>query len=109
MPVAQSTKSTDWRDAPIAVYTDPIFFAKYNIHVGTRLIYYGRTASGKRLTVEAIWTFKSSPHGRLRSYVTSVQKLDDILELRGDDGTHWERTFSYCSYSSLYRLEESRS
>jgi hypothetical protein len=41
-----NNRTAHWTDAPIAVYTDPIFFSKYNIHLGTRLIYFGRTASG---------------------------------------------------------------
>jgi hypothetical protein len=104
--VRNPSPKTDWQSAPIAVYVDPIFFSKYNIKVGTWLRHFGRRASGTRWQVEAIWTFKPSPRGLTRHYVTAVQKLDDILELRSDDGQRRTLRFGYASYSAIWRMEE---
>lgn len=97
---------TDWRSAPIAVYTDLIFFSKYNVKKGTRFRFCGRTAPGTMWTVINIWTFRPGPYGRTRHDITEVQKLDDILELHSDKGEYRTIRFGYASYSAIWRLDE---
>src|SRR3954470_4538672 len=98
--------TAEWKDAPIAVYTDPIFFSKYNVKTGTRLRHYGRRASGTTWVVVGIWTFRSGRYGRTRHHVTEVQHLDDILILHNDRGEQREIRFGYASYSAIWRLED---
>jgi len=105
--MAQTSKAESWRDAPIVVYTDAIFFHKSQIRVGSRFLHLGRRAPRTTWIVQRVWTFTSEKYGRVRQYVANVRTLNDILELRCEE-TGEERTirFQYCSYSSIWRLQD---
>ncbi len=105
--MAQTNKAESWRDAPIVVYTDPVFFHKTQVHVGSRFLHLGRRAPRTNWIVQRVWTFSSEKYGRVRQYVANVRKLDDILEMRCEE-TGEIRTvrFIYMSYSAIWRLQD---
>jgi hypothetical protein len=104
--MANPKTQDDWRQAPIAVYSDPIFFSKYNVKTGTRFRHFGRRRSGTTWTVVNIWTFKPGKYGRTRHNVNEVQHLDDILVLHSDSGEERTIRFGYASYSAIWRLDQ---
>lgn len=106
LAIARRETTADWRTAPIGIYSDPIFFSKYAVKVGSKFTYFGRRAHGERYVCEEIWTRKLGPRGWSNHYVTHVQKLDDVVVLRSDRGEKIERKFNYLSYSSIYRLDD---
>lgn len=101
-----STTRKPYRDLPIAIQTDPIFFHKSQLAVGAKFRHMGRRRPGTTWTLQRIWTIKNEKYGRVRMHVASVQKLNDILELRcEEDGEVKTAVFQYLSYSAIWRLE----
>jgi hypothetical protein len=104
--MATSTKPS-WDRIPIAVFSDPIFFHKSNVKVGSRFRNYGRLTSDTNWVVQAIWTLSHSNFGVTRHYVASVRTLKDRLELRCEEtGEVKNLTFSGMSYSAIWRLDD---
>src|SRR4051812_17770569 len=102
-----STNRQSYRDLPIEIQTDPIFFHKSQVSVGARFRHKGRLNPGTTWVLQRIWTMKNEKYGRVRMHVVSVQKLDDILELRCEEtGEERSLRFVYSSYSSIWQLEE---
>jgi hypothetical protein len=104
----------DLREVPIAVHTapkpdlsfDPIYFTKASVKLGTTIKYYGRINTGTVWIVDQIWTFRSEKYGRVRSWVTEIRKLDDIVQLRNEKtGEVRSLRFEYLSSSARYRIE----
>jgi len=104
--MATSTK-TSWDKIPIAVFTDPIFFHKSNIRLGTRFRNYGRLTSGTTWVVQAIWTLSHSSFGVSRHMITNVRTLKDRLEMHCEEtGEIKTLAFDYMSYSAIWRLDD---
>jgi hypothetical protein len=92
---------------PIEItFTDPIFFHKSQIKIDTRLRYYGRMAPNTEWRVVKIVTFSQRKGAAVRrKHIDHVEHLsDDITLLK--TGTNEVRviTFSYMSYSAIWRL-----
>lgn len=103
MPVAAKNS---WQTAPIVVYSDPIFFHKSQIKVGSHFLHFGRRMPRTNWIVQRIWTFQKEKYGRVRSYVTDVRTLNDILEMRCEEtGEIRSVRFGYISYSAIWRLQ----
>ena len=85
--------------------TDPVFFHKHQLRVGTALRYYGRTAAGSLWFVTGIFTTNQGRH--VPRQETFPQTLTDLIRIKNHD-TQQVRfmSFQYLSYSSLYRIEE---
>lgn len=90
---------------------DNIFFHKYQVQIGTKLINIGRRNElPMEWEVTKIWTF-NIVKGQYRSSRTDhVQKLSDAIELkpinppRGWKRKYAEMSFQYLSYSSIWRI-----
>src|SRR5215203_2411919 len=103
----RATSKSDWKTIPVAVYSDPIFFHKSRVKVGTRFRNYGRLTSDTTWVVQAIWTMSRGPMGVTRHYVASVRTLKDRLELRCEEtGDVKLLAFDGMSYSAIWRLDE---
>jgi hypothetical protein len=103
--MARSTKVA-FDKIPVAVFSDPIFFHKSNVKLGTRFRNYGRLTSGTTWVVQAIWTTTHGPMGETRHYVASVRTLKDRVELRCEEtGTVKLLHFGGMSYSAIWRLD----
>ena len=102
---AASLRIRDVSRVPIEVFTDPIFFHKSQIKVGTVLRHLGRKNPNTIWIVERIWSLRHTQHGWVKSSVAMTIKLDDLLDLRCEQ-TNEVRTlrFSYMSYSAIWRL-----
>jgi hypothetical protein len=86
---------------------DPVFFHKEQIHVGTRLIYFGRTHHGELWQVAAITTYRLNSRGRtISESVNDVLKLsDDVTLVRiGGEQSARKVSFGYISYTSIWRI-----
>ena len=104
MPASTNRKS--YRDLPIAIQTDPIFFHKSQLAVGARFRHMGRLRPGTTWVLQRIWTMRKERYGDVRMHTTSVQTLRDRLELRcEEDGNVRTPSFQYLSYSAIWRLE----
>ncbi len=96
-----------WDRIPVSVYSDPIFFHKSNVKVGTRFRNYGRLTSGTTWVVQAIWTTSHGQFGVTRHYVASVRTLKDRVDLRCEEnGDIKNLVFSGMSYSSIWRVAD---
>jgi hypothetical protein len=92
----------DWRRLPVVVHNDPIFFHKSQVRIGSRLRCFGRSRPATTWVAQRIWTFNR----RGRSYVTAVQTLRDVVELRCEEtGERLDLRFGSISYSAIWRLE----
>lgn len=104
MPASNNRQS--YRDLPIAIQIDPIFFHKSQLAVGAKFRHLGRRRPGTTWILQRIWTIKNEKYGPVRMHVASVQKLKDILELRcEEDGEVRTALFGYLSYSAIWRLK----
>jgi len=104
----QINRRRDWRDLPVVLQTDPIFFHKSQLAVGTRLRCFGRRDPNTTWVVEEVWTIKRNRHGggEVRVRVTVPQTLRDRLVLRREYGsTSHELSFGSASYSAIWRIE----
>ena len=82
--------------------SDPVFFRKHDLRVGTSLRYYGRTDPGGLWFVTGIWT----PDRRGPRQETFPQTLDDLVRLKNhESGEVRFMRFSYLEYSAIWRLE----
>lgn len=91
---------------PTAVFSNPIFFSKYNVTVGTRLRHYGRRAHGTTWVVNDITTITPGKYGRVQHQIAFVRTLEDILNCRCEETGEWRQLrFVYVSYSAIWRLD----
>lgn len=93
------------------VVLDDVFFHVSQVKVGTVLTYMGRLDPRSQWKVAGIDTYSTS-RGRIEAKRASqAQHLSDLLTLRriGGPGRKAEErrlTFSYCSYSAIWRLPQ---
>ena len=105
--MAKTSAIKEWDKIPVAVYSDPIFFHKSNVKVGTRFRNVGRLTPNTTWVVQAIWTTSKGPMGNTRHYVASVRTLQDRVEMRCEEnGDVKLLIFGGISYSAIWRLEE---
>jgi len=89
------------------IVLDDIFFHKTQLHVGTRLSYYGRNDSMSSWDIIEIKShFLGNTVGQYRiRKVEEVRHLSDIVEVRNiHTGQRRKMSFSYMSYSAIWRL-----
>lgn len=85
---------------------DPIFFTKDQITVGTKFRYCGRTNPNGVFEVTHIKSYKKSGKGNwYATRETEVQKLNDKVTVVGPEKDVRTFSFSYLSYSAIWRLE----
>ena len=100
-------KLDEIKTLPHAVFSDPIFFSKYNVQKGTYFRCFGRRNHGARYQVYDITTITSGKYGRLQHSVSNVRTLNDIIHLHCVDTGEWRQLrFIYMSYSAIWRLDD---
>ena len=99
---ARTTSRRDWDRLPTVVYTDPIFFHKTQVRLGSRFRCFGRRNPNATWVAYGFWTHVK----RGKAYVTAPQTLSDLVRLRCEEtGETLEITFGSLSYSAIWRLE----
>jgi hypothetical protein len=102
-----ASKKLAWDKIPVAVYSDPVFFHKSNVKVGTTFRNVGRLSPNTTWVVQAIWTMTRTSLGITRHYVADVRTLQDRIELRCEEnGETKNLAFGGMSYSAIWRVEE---
>jgi hypothetical protein len=87
---------------------DHVFFRMVDIYLDQHLVFMGRTEPGTLWKVVQISSFNRRK-GRYEN-VPVVRRMGDFVNLRCIDGLGWRAlTFSYLSYSALWRLEHTKS
>lgn len=89
------------------IFADPIFFHKSQVSVGSRLRYFGRTNPNSEWRVVAIQSYRRVNKTWRMHHVEQVAHLgDDVIVV--NQATWEQRTisFSYMSYSAIWRLSD---
>lgn len=90
---------------PIEPPDDDVFFHKHQLRVGTALRYYGRTGPGTLWFVTGVYTSDRGRH--VPRQETFPQTLEDLIRLRNHEtGEVRFMSFTYLSYSSIWRIDE---
>lgn len=87
--------------------TDPIFFHRSQLKIGTRILNFGRLTHGQLWEVIEIYTWKPDGSGNLiRTPAREVTRLTDdiILQTIRQPRQIRQTTFSTMSYSAIWRL-----
>lgn len=81
---------------------DPVFFHKHQLRVGTALRYWGRRNPGSLWFVTGVYSA-----GRVPRSEVFAKNLSDLIRLKNHvTGEIRFRSFSYLSYSAIYRIDE---
>jgi hypothetical protein len=106
MAKTERVQLDELRHIPAAVFTDPIYFSKFSVKVGTRFRSFGRKSFGTVWVVNSITTITSGKYGRVQHQIAYVRTLDDIMTLHCVETGEWKTLrFGYMSESARWRLD----
>lgn len=107
MPSTDRIRLDELPSLPRAVFTDPIYFSKFQVKTGTQFRSFGRKSFGTTWTVTEITTTTSGKFGRVQHSIAYVRTLDDFVTLHSVETGEWKTLrFKYMSESARYRLAE---